>query len=87
MSTTDRLSQDIGDALSTKDAFRYRSIVGGLQYLTLTRSNLSVVVNRVCKFLSHPTTIRYEAVKRILRYIKGTVFTGILITSAPSVYS
>jgi histone deacetylase 1/2 len=53
------------------------SLVGGLQYLTLMRPDLSFAVNKVCQYLSQPTTTHYEAVKRILRYIRGTVSTGL----------
>lgn len=31
-----------------EDATKYRSIVGALQYCTLTRPDLSLVVNKVC---------------------------------------
>jgi histone deacetylase 1/2 len=63
MSTSDKLSRELGDILTPDDAFCYRSLVGGLQYLTLTRPDISFVVNKVCQFLAHPTTIHYEAVK------------------------
>ena len=36
LSPSDKLSRVSGKQLSTDDAFRYRSVVGGLQYLTLT---------------------------------------------------
>jgi histone deacetylase 1/2 len=75
--TTERLSRDTGASLGTEDSFRYRSIVGGLQYLTLTRPNISFAVNKVCQFLSQPTEVHWEAVKRILRYVKGTLDTGL----------
>ena len=84
MSATDKLSRDVGDPLATDDVFRYRSLVGGLQYLTLTRPDLSFDVNKVCQYLSQPTTVHYEAVKRILRYVKGTVSTGLRIQSSTS---
>ncbi|XP_071683216.1 uncharacterized protein [Lolium perenne] len=77
MSSTDKLSRDLGDPLGSDDAFRYRSLVGGLQYLTLTRPDLSFAMNKVCQYLSQPTTVHYEAVKRILRYVKGTISTGL----------
>jgi histone deacetylase 1/2 len=48
MSSTDRLSRHTGDLLGPDDAFRYRSLVGGLQYLTLTRPDLAFAVNKVC---------------------------------------
>lgn len=52
------------------DLHTYRSIVGELQYLTITRPDLSYVVNQVCQFMHAPTTIHWTAVKRILRYVK-----------------
>jgi histone deacetylase 1/2 len=48
MSATDRLSALAGDLLSSDDATEYRSLVGGLQYLTLTHPDLSYAINRVC---------------------------------------
>ena len=84
MSTSDKLTRDAGVILSSDDAFSYRSLVGGLQYLTLTRPDLAFAVNKVCQFLSQPTTVHYEAVKRILQYVQGTVSTGLLLQKAPS---
>lgn len=36
------------------DAHQYRSIVGALQYVTLTRPELYYSVNKLCQFLSQP---------------------------------
>jgi hypothetical protein len=66
-----------GTPLDTKEATRYRSIVGALQYLTLTRPDISFSVNKVCQFLHNPTSVHMMAVKRILRYIQGTIKWGI----------
>jgi histone deacetylase 1/2 len=84
MSVTDKLSRESGQALSADDTLKYRSMVGGLQYLTLTRPDLSFAVNKVCQFLAQPTNVHWEAVKRILRYVKGTVSTGLSIKSSSS---
>ncbi|KAJ0580159.1 putative RNA-directed DNA polymerase [Helianthus annuus] len=59
------------------DATFYRSIVGALQYLTITRPDISYAVNQVSQFLHAPTTIHFQEVKRILRYIKGTIAFGL----------
>jgi hypothetical protein len=67
-----------------EDSTRYRSIVGALQYLTLTQTDLSFAVNKVCQFLHSPTTIHWEAVKRILRYVKGTISLGLKIRKSNS---
>ena len=84
MSVTDRLSALDGDLLSTDDATEYRSLVGGLQYLTITRPDVSYAVNRVCQYLHAPRTTHFSAVKRILRYVSSTASYGLLLQSAPS---
>ena len=55
------------------DETNYRSIVGALQYLTLTRPDLSYAVNLVCQFMHKPGVLHLQAVKRILRYLRGTL--------------
>lgn len=51
LSTSEKLSAFEGVPIGPKDATIYRSIVGALQYLTLTRSDISFAVNKVCQFL------------------------------------
>jgi histone deacetylase 1/2 len=85
LAATEPLARDTGSPLGPEDSFRYRSIVGGLQYLTLTRPDIAFAVNKVCQFLSQPTEVHWEAVKRILRYVKGTLDTGLTIHKSPSV--
>ncbi|XP_019175631.1 PREDICTED: uncharacterized protein LOC109170953 [Ipomoea nil] len=46
---------------------QYRRIVGALQYLTITRPDLSFSVNRLCQFMHAPTTDHWAMVKRVLR--------------------
>jgi hypothetical protein len=72
LSIGDKLALHIGSPLGPNDATRYRSIVGALQYLTLTRPDIAFVVNKVCQFLHYPIDAHWAAVKRILRYIKGS---------------
>ncbi|XP_014751751.1 uncharacterized protein LOC106865674 [Brachypodium distachyon] len=79
MAVQDPLAHDVGTPLQDEDVFRYRSMVGGLQYLTMTRPDISFAVNKVCQYLAAPTDTHWEAVKRILRYVKGTMTTGINI--------
>jgi hypothetical protein len=82
MSASDPLSSSSGVSLLSDEATRYRSIVGGLQYLTITRPDLSYAVNRVCQFLHDPHDSHWAAVKRILRYIKLTGHHGLHIRPA-----
>jgi histone deacetylase 1/2 len=78
------LSREGGDLLSSDDATRYRSVVGALQYFTLTRPDLAFAVNKVCQYLHSPTTAHWTAVKRILRYVKGTSDVGLRIMKSSS---
>ncbi|XP_050123705.1 uncharacterized mitochondrial protein AtMg00810-like [Malus sylvestris] len=55
----------------------YRSIVGALQYLTWTRPNISFAVNQVCQFFQCPRESHFQAVKRILRFLKGSAHQGL----------
>ena len=59
-------------------------MVGALQYLTLTRPDISYAVNKVCQYLHAPTTMHWTAAMRILRYIKGTVSLGLTFTKSSS---
>lgn len=85
MATTEKLSKQYGTPLSSIEATRYRSVVGALQYLTLTRPDISYSVNKVCQFLHSPTEAHWTAVKRILRYLQGTSSYGLLLRRSPSV--
>lgn len=81
---SEKLSAYDEEKLGTEDAIKYRSIVGALQYLTLTRPDISFSVNKVCQFLHCPTTIHWSVVKRILKYVKGTISLGLKIEKSPS---
>ncbi|XP_019157304.1 PREDICTED: uncharacterized protein LOC109153871 [Ipomoea nil] len=63
---------------------QYRRIVGALQYLTITRLDLAYAVNRLCQFMHTPTTEHWGLVKRVLRYIKGTLDYGLRLTPSSS---
>jgi histone deacetylase 1/2 len=84
LSASEKLSREDGTPLAVGDATRYRSIVGGLQYLTLMRPDLAFSVNKVCQFLHAPTTAHWSAVKRILRYVKGSMNIGLYISKSDS---
>lgn len=84
LSTSEKLSAFEGTPLSAEDASRYRSIVGALQYLTLTRPDICFAVNKVCQYLHAPTTIHWTAAKRILRYVRYTLGVGLQLTRSPS---
>ncbi|XP_026428298.1 uncharacterized protein LOC113324190 [Papaver somniferum] len=69
----------IHDGVLLENAAEYRTIVGSLQYLTNTIPDISFGVNYVSQFMHAPTDVHYHLVKRILRYLKGTVGVGITL--------
>ncbi|XP_026377896.1 uncharacterized protein LOC113272240 [Papaver somniferum] len=69
----------IHDGTSLAYVSEYRSIVGALHYLTVTRPDICFGVNYVSQFMHAPTDIHLQLVKRILRYLKGTIGLGITL--------
>nr|XP_020158441.1 uncharacterized mitochondrial protein AtMg00810-like [Aegilops tauschii subsp. strangulata] len=65
------------------DAPFYRSIIGALQYLTLTRPNIQYAVQQVCLHMHAPRDTHWALVKRILRHIRGTTAMGLTLTASP----
>ena len=60
------------------DINKYQSAVGGLLYLaTRTRPDISFAVGLVSKYCSKPSENHWIAVKRIFRYLKGTMSLGL----------
>lgn len=70
-----KLSNTVGSAFENPSL--YRSIVGSLQYVTITRPELAFPVNKVCQFMQCPLDTHWKAVKRILRYLSGTKSLGL----------
>ncbi|XP_043692859.1 uncharacterized mitochondrial protein AtMg00810-like [Telopea speciosissima] len=82
MATTTKFSDSGGAPIS--DPTTYRSAVGALQYVTLTRPDVSFAVNLACQFMHSPTEEHWQLVKRIIRYLKSTQMAGLLIERSPS---
>jgi hypothetical protein len=60
------------------DATAYRKMVGKLIYLVNTKPNLSFSVSVMHQFLVEPQQLHLNAMKQILKYLKGIVDYGIL---------
>lgn len=71
MQTSYKLTKHGSPALT--DPHMYRSVVGALQYVTIAMFEISYSVNKVCHFMLHPLETHWAAIKRILRYLKGTI--------------
>jgi hypothetical protein len=64
------------------DPTLYRSLTGALQYLTITRPEISFAVQQACLYMHDPRIPHYNHVKRVLRYLKGTLDHGLHINSS-----
>nr|KYP51561.1 hypothetical protein KK1_026589 [Cajanus cajan] len=69
------------------DPTLYRSVVGALQYATITRPEIAFSVNKVSQFMCSPMEEHWKVVKRILRYLKGTIKHGLVFAPARSTSS
>ncbi|KAL2642974.1 hypothetical protein R1flu_010561 [Riccia fluitans] len=57
----------------------YESAVGSLMYLMVcTRPDIAYALGKVSKYNANPRKVHWEAMKWILRYIKGTMRYGLL---------
>lgn len=57
----------------------YRSATGGLQYLAHSQPDITFAVNRMSQFFQTPSDVRWKAIKRIFRYLRGTIEPGLWI--------
>ncbi|GKV44024.1 hypothetical protein SLEP1_g51255 [Rubroshorea leprosula] len=69
--------------LKLSDPSPYRRLVGSLQYLNLTRPDITFAVNRLSQFLHAPSDVHMQAAKCVLRYLKGSIFHGLLLHRQP----
>jgi hypothetical protein len=65
------------DGIASFDSTEFRRVIGSLQYLSLTRLDISFAVNKLSQFMHKPTTTHRTAVKRLLHYLKQTIFHDI----------
>jgi hypothetical protein len=76
MDPNHKLVKDEGEVF--EDPSRYRHLVGKLNYLTITRPDISYAVNVVSQFLEAPRVSYWEAVTCIIQYLKRAPRIGIL---------
>ncbi|XP_048323521.1 secreted RxLR effector protein 161-like [Ziziphus jujuba] len=62
-----------------KNVFMYRSTIGALQYLTITRPELTFIVNKLSQFMHKPTDMHWSSCKWVFRYLQGTKTFGLQI--------
>lgn len=79
MEQNHQLAKDEGDFFH--DPERYRRLVGKLVYLTHTRPELAYAVHMLAQFMQNPRTKHWDAVIRVVRYLKGCPGQGIFLSA------
>jgi hypothetical protein len=77
-----KLAADSGPPV--RDPSQFRSIAGTLQYLTFTQPDIAYAVQQVCLHMHDPRDSHLAAMKRILRYLRGTPDYGLLLRRSRS---
>lgn len=73
------------DGSKEADGTLYRQLVGSLNYLTTTRPDIAYSVSILSQFMAKPSGNHWNAAKKVLRYLKGTVNLGIMYTDESDV--
>ncbi|GJW69857.1 retrovirus-related pol polyprotein from transposon TNT 1-94 [Tanacetum coccineum] len=73
----DRLKLDEDPLGIPVDQTRFRSMVGSLMYLTASRPDLVFAVCMCARYQASPTKKHLEALKRVFRYLRGTINWGL----------
>jgi predicted KAP-like P-loop ATPase len=66
-------TKNISNTSLLEDPSFFHELIGVLQYLTLTRSDLSYNVNFVSQYMHSLTVTHLKMVRCILQYVKGTI--------------
>ena len=69
--TGTKLTRD-GEGVKIDNTY-YKQMIGSLMYMTNTRPDLTYVVSLIRRFMEAPTELHYQAVRKILHYLKGTL--------------
>uniref|UniRef100_A0A803QHJ1 Reverse transcriptase Ty1/copia-type domain-containing protein n=1 Tax=Cannabis sativa TaxID=3483 RepID=A0A803QHJ1_CANSA len=65
----------------------YSSTVGALQYATITSPEISYAINKVSQFMHTPLEAHWNTVKKILRYLAGSLDFGLHIKPTSTLYT
>lgn len=74
-----KLTPKKGDPLPNPTV--YQKLIGKLIYLTITRPDICFSVQLLSQFMQSPTTVHFQSVKQVLRYLSGTLTKGVLLAS------
>ena len=67
-------AHDAGDLF---DVTLYQQVVGCLIYVCITRPNIQFAISQVSRFMHRLGSKHWQEVKRIFRYLQGTIHLGL----------
>ena len=67
----------LNSSSSLSDPTEYHQVVGSLQYLLIIRPDIAFAVNKLSQYMHCPITEHWSFVKRLLRYLVGTIDDGL----------
>ncbi|GKD83354.1 hypothetical protein Tco_1350193 [Tanacetum coccineum] len=67
------------------DPSHYRGMIGTLLYLTASRPDLQFAICMCARYQARPTKKNLHAVKRIFRYLRGTINRGLWYSKDSSI--
>ncbi|GJX71443.1 zinc finger, CCHC-type containing protein [Tanacetum coccineum] len=83
MDTSEKLVPNNGQAVSQ---LKYSNVIGCLVYaITCTRPDIAFVVGKLSRYTSNPSTRHWQAIQRVLKYLKKTKDYSLIYTGDPSV--
>ncbi|CAM8965359.1 unnamed protein product [Rhodiola kirilowii] len=69
-----------------KSQLEYAKVIGSLMYaMTSTRPDIAFAVGKLSRYTSNPSMQHWQAIHRVLRYLKGTMNFGLVYSDIPSV--
>ncbi|GJV71147.1 zinc finger, CCHC-type containing protein [Tanacetum coccineum] len=81
MDASEKLMPNSGQAISQLE---YSRVFGCLMYaMTCTRPNVSFVVGKLSRYNSNPGTLHWQAIQRVLKYLKKTMDYRLVYTGCP----
>ena len=81
MATTN-VKLHLKDGTGPFDTTKYRQVIGSLQYISLTRPDITYSINKLSQFMIASTKCHYSCLKRILRYLKATLHHGLFLRTS-----
>ncbi|CAM8959531.1 unnamed protein product [Rhodiola kirilowii] len=83
MDSSVKLLPNMGEAVSQLE---YSQVIGCLRYaMTSTRPDIAYAVGKLSRYTSNPSTQHWEAIRRVLKYLKGTMNHGLVYAGFPSI--